>query len=295
MNTSEQYKRLALGTVQFGLPYGVSNQQGQVSEAEVQSILDLAKANGVLTLDTAIAYGESEKVLGKSTITEFEIVTKLPAIPNECQDIYGWVNMELEGSLARLNVSKVDSLLLHQPNQLLSNIGGQLYEALQKKKQEGLVKYIGVSIYSPDELDQLTEKFQLDLIQAPFNIIDNRLNEDDWFKKLALSGTRLHVRSIFMQGLLLMPTASRPKKFNRWASLWSLWDEWLEESELTPLQACLRYALSIPEIEKVVVGVDSSKQLKEILQAAKGDFPAPPSGLSSVDINLLNPSLWNQL
>ena len=292
---SVKTQKLALGTVQFGLPYGIANQKGQVAQFEVQEILDLARANGINTLDTAIAYGESERVLGAMALDGFDIITKLPSVPDNCTDISGWVERELEGSLSRLNVSKVDGLLLHSPSQLTSAIGQTLYETLLKKKNEGVVRSIGVSVYSPDELFLLIESFQFDLIQAPFNIIDSRLKEAGLFEKLASSGTQLHVRSVFMQGLLLMSAASRPEKFNHWSSLWSNWEQWLSETGLTPLQACLRYVLSISEIEKVVVGVDSLLQLKEILSALEGDCSIPPPTLNCSDPNLLNPSLWNNL
>lgn len=295
MNIPKQFDKLALGTVQFGLPYGVANQQGQVAASEAHAVLDLAHANGINTLDTAIAYGESEQVLGRMSLDGFDIVTKLPSVPYDCKDISGWVESELEGSLSRLNVSRVDALLLHNPSQLTSAIGQTLYKTLLEKKKEGVVKRIGISVYSPDELSLLVEDFQFDLIQAPFNIIDNRLKEAGLFEKLALSGTQLHVRSVFMQGLLLMSESSRPEKFNRWSSLWSTWEEWLKEVDLNPLEACLRYVLSIPEIEKVVIGVDSSAQLSEILKASEGSFPIPPSTLKCSDPNLLNPSLWSLL
>ena len=292
---SVKTQKLALGTVQFGLPYGVANQKGQVAQSEVQEILDLARANGINTLDTAIAYGESERVLGAMALDGFDIITKLPSVPDNCTDISEWVERELEGSLSRLNVSKVDGLLLHSPSQLTSAIGQTLYETLLKKKNEGVVRSIGVSVYSPDELSLLIESFQFDLIQAPFNIIDSRLKEAGLFEKLASSGTQLHVRSVFMQGLLLMSAASRPEKFKHWSSLWSNWEQWLSETNLTPLQACLRHVISIPEIEKVVVGVDSLVQLKEILTALEGDCPIPPPTLNCSDPHLLNPSLWNHL
>tara|TARA_R100000935_G_scaffold4427_1_gene10466 strand:+ start:13828 stop:14715 length:888 start_codon:yes stop_codon:yes gene_type:complete len=295
MNIPKRFDKLALGTVQFGLPYGVANQQGQVAASEVQTILNSARTNGIHTLDTAIAYGESECVLGGMSLDGFDIVTKLPSVPDECTDVAGWIERELEGSLSRLNVSRVDSLLLHNPGQLSGSMGQIIYKTLLEKKNEGVIKRVGVSVYSPDELLLLIESFQFDLIQAPFNIIDSRLKEAGLFEKLALSGTQLHVRSVFMQGLLLMSAASRPEKFNRWSSLWSTWDQWLKEVNLTPLQACLRYALSIPEIEKVVVGVDSAIQLSEILKASEGYCPITPPILNCSDPNLLNPSLWNSL
>ena len=295
MNIAKQFDKLALGTVQFGLPYGVANQQGQVAASEVQATLDLARTNGIHTLDTAIAYGESERVLGGMSLEDFDIVTKLPSVPDGCKDVVGWIESELEGSLTRLNVSRVNSLLLHSPDQLSSSIGQTIYKTLLEKKNEGIVKRIGISVYCPNELSLLIENFHFDLIQAPFNIIDNRLKEAGLFEKLALSGTQLHVRSVFMQGLLLMSAESRPEKFNRWSSLWTTWEQWLADVNLTPLQACLRYALSIPEIERVVVGVDSSVQLSEILKASEGDCPIPLPTLNCTDLNLLNPSLWSQL
>lgn len=295
MNISKSFEKLALGTVQFGLPYGVANQLGQVPETEVKAILDLASANGVHTLDTAIAYGESETVLGKMELDNFEIITKLPLMPEDCKDVLGWVEQELEASLLRLNVSSIKGLLLHRPEQLTSKFGNQLYQALQQQKQEGIVERVGISIYSPIELSELTDKFHFDLIQAPFNILDQRLSESGWLKQLQDRGTAIHVRSVFMQGLLLMSRKERPVKFSRWDKLWVKWEQWLEETGQTPLQACLRYALSIPEIEKVVVGVDSAKQLNEIIQASQGDSPTVPADLASSDNKLLNPSFWSQL
>lgn len=295
MSLVSQCNKLALGTVQFGLPYGIANKKGQVSTQEVKSILDLAQRNGVNNLDTAIAYGESETVLGAFSLSDFEIITKLPPLPDNCQNIQGWVDKELQDSFARLKVSSVSGLLLHCPDDLLSPSGTALYRALQTKKKEGFVKNIGVSIYSPDELELLTKYYQFDLIQAPFNMLDHRLDDGSWFKKLEQVGTRLHVRSIFMQGLLLMSSNDRPKKFDRWSSLWNLWDEWIKDMGITPLQACLCHALSVPEIEKIVIGVDSTNQFNQILQAAHGSIPVPPAELKSVDINLLNPSLWNNL
>lgn len=294
MNTLKNSK-LALGTVQFGQPYGIGNQNGQVAEAEVKSILELAHANGIHTLDTAIAYGESERILGKMHLNDFEIITKLPSVPDDCRDMLGWVERELEASLLRLNVSNINGLLLHRPEQLADKRGKQLYRILQQKKQEGIINRIGISIYSPDELNDLANKFHFDLIQAPFNIIDRRLQESGWLSKLALSGTQVHVRSVFMQGLLLMTNKTRPEKFNRWASLWSTWDEWFRVTDMTPLQACLRYTLSIPEIERVIVGVDSAIQLTEILDASTGYCPRIPMGLTCSDVKLLNPTFWSQL
>lgn len=287
--------RLALGTAQFGLPYGIANQEGQVTGQECKAMLQLAADGGINTLDTAIAYGESEQRLGEIGIQRWQTITKLPAISDDCSDTLLWVMEEVEGSLRRLNVNRLYGLLLHRPQQLLEKKSDHLYHALQRLKQDGLVKKIGVSIYEPAELDALCSRFEFDLVQAPFNILDRRLIDTGWLNRLAVNGTELHVRSVFLQGLLLMSSVDRLKEFSRWEKLWFDWDNWLNINRLTPLQACLRYALSFPQIGKVVIGADSHQQLKEILEAVEGTLPVIPDSLSTSDAYLINPANWARL
>lgn len=287
--------RLALGTAQFGLNYGISNQAGQVTHEEVIAILRLAKAIGITTLDTAMGYGESEQRLGEIGATDWKIITKLPTIPEDCTNIYQWVNNTVNGSLHRLKVNNLYGLLLHRPQQLLEKGGDQVYSALQGLKQDKIVKKIGVSIYDPSELDALSSHYKFDLVQAPFNAFDRRLIESGWMRKLSEQGVELHVRSIFLQGLLLMSKTSRPAKFDRWINLWNDWEDWLRVSKLSATEACVRYALSFPEISEVVVGVDSGQQLSEIIVASNGSMPELPSHISSDVIDLLNPACWQNI
>lgn len=284
--------RLALGTVQFGLNYGIANKAGRVTRNAAQNIIEHARINGMSTLDTAIGYGDSEQRLGEIGVQEWQIVTKLPAMPEGCGDISRWVAEAVEGSLRRLRVNGLYGLLLHRPQQLLEQGGDDLYRALQRLKQNGLVNKIGVSIYDPSELDALFNRYQLDLVQAPLNLVDRRLIDSGWMKRLKEQGTELHVRSAFLQGLLLMNPGERPRKFDRWATLWAAYEDWLGQNQLTPTQACLRYSLSFPEISKVVVGVDSVKQFEEILRAAEGKTPDVPDELRCTDIDLINPARW---
>lgn len=287
--------KLALGTVQFGLEYGIANRQGRVSLREAQDIVGRARAGGMDTLDTAIGYGDSEQRLGEIGVGDWRVVSKLPAVPQYCRDIAQWVASEVAGSLQRLGAGRLYGLLLHRPQQLLEQGGDELYRALQQMKQAGLVQKTGVSIYEPAELDALTSRFDLDLVQAPFNLLDRRLIESGWMERLAQRGTELHVRSVFLQGLLLMKPGERPAKFGRWSALWREYDAWLERTQLTPAQACLRYALSFPGIARVIVGVDSVAQLEEILRSAEGVMPPVPAGLHCTDADLVNPARWAAL
>lgn len=285
-------KRLALGTVQFGLPYGIANQAGQVSRDEANSILSHAWAMGIDTLDTAIAYGESEQLLGDIGVGQWQVISKLSAVQESCTDVAAWVQGSVLGSLERLRIPKLHGLLLHRPQRFLDAQGDALYRALVAIKDQGKVGKIGISIYDPRELDALCPHYHFDVVQAPFNIIDRRLATSGWLERLHQIGTEIHIRSVFLQGLLLMKAANRPATFNRWRPLWQHWHCWLDGQALTPLQACLGFALAQPQVARVVVGVDSLMQLKGILANVETPLMEPPATLVSEDMDLINPSRW---
>lgn len=287
--------KLALGTVQFGLNYGVANASGQIKQDEVGLILQCARAHGIDTLDTAVNYGDSEWCLGKCGITSWNVISKLPAYAAGTKNIEQWVHDEIHGSLERLQTSSLSGLLLHRPEQLHGEFGEELYRALIAKKEQGLIKKIGVSIYEPSELETLTRRFRVDIVQAPFNMLDRRLLASGWIKRLQSMNIELHVRSVFLQGLLLMSAANRPEKFERWQEIWRHWDQWIANSGLTALQACLRDALAQDGISRVIVGVDSLMQLEQILMAAQEPATEASETFGCDDIDLINPARWEKL
>jgi len=280
---------IALGTVQFGLPYGISNTEGQTTEENAKKILDYAKESGINTIDTAISYGDSEQRLGNIKVGHWNIITKLPEAPENCQDISYWVDNHVKNSLERLKVDYLSVLMLHRPKQLLGFNGRMLWNALQKLKNRGLIKKIGFSIYETEELDQLWVDFQADVIQAPYNIFDQQLKTSGWLKKLYDNSIEVHVRSIFLQGLLLINKKNLPEKFSNWKILWEKWEKWLKEENLTPLEACFGFVNSEPLINYIVVGVDSPQQLEQIINTSI-KVVAPPPFFSVTDKNLINPS-----
>lgn len=291
----QKKNKLALGAAQFGIDYGVSNTNGKVEIEEVKRIFSVARSANINTLDTAIDYGDSEKNIGQIGSHSWNIVTKLPPVPRECNDVTGWVREQLNGSLARLKAPQVYGLLLHRPSQLLEDIGPTLFGALKTVQSEGLVKKIGISIYRHTTLETILHQYAIDLVQAPLNIIDRSFVESGWVNRLSLAGVEVHVRSVFLQGLLLMPPSQRPAKFGPWAHIWAEWDRWLAESGLTPLQACLRYVCGLDSIDRVVVGVDSVSQLDEILSACNGVLDSLPAFKPLQDERLINPASWDQL
>ena len=286
--------RLALGTVQFGLSYGIANQQGKINSVSATEILEYAYTHGIDTLDTAIAYGDSEQCLGSVGVKSWKVVSKLPKMPEKTPDILNWVKQKVLGSLNRLRLPKLYGLLLHHPEQLLSIEGKYLYDALVLLKEEKLVDKIGISIYSFNELEFILSQFDFDLFQCPFNILDRNLIDSKWLYRLKDLGSEVHVRSVFLQGLLLMNTQNSPSRFNRWQPLWEHWDEWLKSTNISALDACLNYVSSYPEISKVVIGVDSLCQLREILNIRETNLQFPDC-LSCNDLDLIYPSNWKKL
>ena len=287
--------KIALGTVQFGLPYGIANKTGQVPGVEAKNMLRSASINGIDTLDTAMAYGNSESCLGEIGTQDFRVVTKLPALPDRCTDVCAWVGKHVAASKLRLGTAELYGLLLHKPEQLLGPHGSAIYQSLRQLKDDGHVQKIGVSIYSPSELEALIPQYRFDLVQAPYNLIDRRLFSSGWIHKLKDNGVEVHTRSAFLQGLLLMKQTEIPTKFARWNELWQRWHGWLAENDSSALQACLAFALSLAEIDRVIVGADSQSQLAQILFAASsyptGAFPA----LQCEDETLINPAHWPNL
>lgn len=287
--------KIAIGTAQFGFSYGIANKLGQVSRKDAKGILELALDSYVDTLDTAIAYGESESFLGELDVKKFKVVTKLPPIPLGINEAKNWIRSQVMNSMARLNVKNLYGLLLHRPAQLLSSLGPEIYSEMMRLKEEGIITKIGISIYTPDELSILVPLFKFDLVQTPFNLIDKRIYESGWLTRLSNEGIEIHSRSVFMQGLLLMPKISIPEQFSQWNHIWDHWSSWLDSHPGGALKNCLDYVLSFSEIEKVVVGVDSLIQLEQIFEAISKpnllDFPE----IGSTDINLINPAEWSKL
>ena len=284
---------MALGTAQFGLNYGIVNQRGQVCISEASSIIRTSRDLGINTLDTAIGYGDSEQLLGRIGVGNWRVVSKLPAIPNEFIDNpKPWIKEVIDGSLKRLNTPVLYALLLHRPEQLLGEKGALIFRELQRLKDDGLVVKIGVSVYSPEELESLCEKYDFDIVQVPFNIFDRRLIATDWLNRMVRLGIEIHVRSVFLQGLLLANVNSRPKKFLEWNSLWAVWDDWLVSSKQSPLETCLNYVLSFPQVSQVIFGVDSFQQFKEITSAVNRPIPALFPEIKTNDLRLLNPAHW---
>lgn len=287
---------LGLGTVQFGMNYGIANIQGQPSAEEIKGILRTASESGIHLLDTAAAYGEAEEAIGNSgEAGRFTIVTKtLPLrLCDTDREPLEAVREAFSESLRRLRAGCIDTILVHDANDLLGPYGQDIYGELGEYCRQGLVRRVGVSAYTGDEVDAVLDRFKLDVVQVPVNAFDQRLSQRGQLQRLSRLGVEIHVRSAFLQGLLLLKPEQLGAYFAPLRPKLAAWHRWLAKDGLTPTQGAFAYLRSL-NVDVVLVGVDSIQQL----EANVRDFSAPLprqmdfSEFAIDDESFVNPSRW---
>jgi len=286
--------KLGLGTVQWGLSYGVSNQSGRTSLAEVRRIMDAARQRGVNMLDTAALYGEAEATLGEAGVADFAVVTKSVKFDGQ---VAGKAQAEalhagFRRSLDRLRLDRVHGLLFHEANDVLAAGGEHLVEAMRQLKQQGLVAQIGVSVYDAAQIDRMLARFVPDVVQLPINVLDQRLLASGHLTVLKAEGVEIHARSAFLQGLLLMPQDVIPAYFRPIEPVLGLWQARLAQTGMSATQAALAFVRDLPEIDKVIVGVESLSQFKTIAQDMAGSHRFDATGLACDQEEFVNPARW---
>ena len=297
MDMMRPVERLVLGTVQFGLDYGISNAGGAVPSTEVSDILTLAHRSGIRMLDTAAAYGDSESVLGAlgDIATPFEIITKtVPIRTGEIDDTeLEVIDQGIRRSLIRLRRDRVAALLVHDARDLLGRGGERLWALLERHKAAGLASRIGVSVYDAEEIESVISRFPVELIQLPLSVFDQRLVEDGTLGRLAARGIAVHARSLFLQGLLLMRPEDVPDTLRFTTPFLLQWQNACAEAKVARLEAALGFALAQP-IEGLVIGVHSRGHLTECLAALKQPPALPWASLACREAAVIDPRQWRQ-
>ena len=290
--------KLGLGTAQFGLDYGVTNHSGKVSEQDVAAILQFARVHDVEIIDTAAAYGTSEEVLGRCFTNSdvFKIVTKTSSIKRAVITSHDAQSVceQFMRSLARLRQPKVYGLLVHNAQDLLALNSELLMAEMMKLKQAGFVEKIGVSVYSGAEIDEILSRHQIDLIQVPVNVFDQRLIASGHLKQLKDLRVEIHARSVFLQGLLLLKPAQLPAKFEKLRRPLEKYCGYVATYGLTQLEGALAFLKQLRMIDGLIVGVLSLANLAEICAALKaplGDH-LEFSNLALSDTAIVDPTTW---
>ena len=288
-------QHLCLGTVQFGLPYGVTNDIGKVPESEVISILNMAANSGIELLDTAQAYGTSEEIIGRCmpSSSKHRLISKLAA--NSPQETW---ERNLQESLKRLSTKSLDSFLLHSTDDLRGPSGKQLLGWLKGLQKRGLTNRIGVSIYSAKDLEGLPlDQFQL--VQLPISIYDQRLLKDGTISFLHSRGITVHARSIFLQGLMLQSSEDWPNFLsNEFKDHHTKLQRYLTDRNLTNIEAAFVFARSCRQVEAFLIGVLNKEQLKEIIKAWNKSLSLKTDGLEDWEWSRpkdIDPREWKQI
>jgi len=283
--------RIVLGGAQLGLPYGILNGGETLSREEVARILDTAVDHGIDSIDTAIAYGQSESIIGETSQNRFNIISKLPPLPVDISNVSEWVHSQVQGSLSRLKCTSLDALLLHRPQDLTGAQGVELYAAIESLMAEKMIDRFGVSIYSPDDLEGIIGTFDIHVVQAPLNVFDRRiLGVTD---QLSALNIEVHVRSIFLQGVLIASPQDRPQRFEPWSEHFALFDEWVRSSGVSAMACCMGFALQQSGIAKLVIGTTSAESLDEIMNSIPNSVLEVPTHLQSSVEQLIDPRIWN--
>ena len=294
--------KLCLGTVQFGMDYGIQGAK-KASHNEIDRILDYATGHGIAHLDCAAAYGEANNVVGRYIRNSkygrewFRIISKIPAGAFDKSDSADWSEIALQNArqeLETIGVDKFEAYLFHNAS-LLYKEGA--VSALYQVKTEGLSNKIGVSVYSPDEAIKALSYKEIEVIQAPYNVFDHRLDKCDFFKKAGEKGVEIYARSTLLQGLIMMHPNELPKKMRFAGRYISGFRELCKKAGFSPLEAAISYVMQRPGVNYIVFGVDNIDQLRDYISIA--EHTMPPEFFSElnrefegVDEKLVNPTLW---
>lgn len=284
--------KIALGTANFGQKYGLAGKIIK-SDKKIKKIIQFANNSKIKLIDTSNNYGSSETLLGNNNLKNFKIITKLKISNDEkkSNDLENIVFNKVEESLFKLNIKKLYAILLHESDDLKSNKRHKLIKVLKKLKKRNLVSKIGISIYNPKELNFIWPFWKPDIVQCPFNILDRRIYESGWLKKLKKNKTEIHVRSIFLQGLLLQNEKSMPRKFKKWKNIFKKWDNYCKKENISKIQGCINFIKSFKKISFVIIGFEDIKQVKNIISYFENDRKSYTT-IACNDIRLIDPRLW---
>ncbi|MBI1307986.1 MAG: aldo/keto reductase [Bacteroidetes bacterium] len=284
--------KIVLGTVQFGLDYGVNNRIGKPTEHDVKSILDFAHEQGITTIDTATAYGDSEIVLGnyfKKDGYSFEVISKLDSTSSST------LTDSLQTSLDRLQIKNLYAYLYHSFESMERRYGEDQSE-INEVVSGGFVQKIGVSVYTNEELEKSLNYSEIKIIQVPFNLLDNHIQRGKYFKRAHELGIEIHTRSAFLQGLFFKPIEEIPESLSALKPALKHIREITKRYNTNLETIALWYVCKQELIDKVLIGVDSLTQLQKNIRSLHvilpNDVMLEIEGIIIDNPALLYPSNW---
>ena len=284
--------KLILGTVQFGLKYGINNSVGKPKKENVFQILSYAYERGIRYLDTAELYGNAHELIGEfhklHPTKKFNIITKFP------HNFEDTLDNKIKSYLNQLNINYLEAILFHSFDSYI-NHKSQLTNLVKLKRKS--VKYIGVSVYTNEQMNEVIDDINIDIIQVPFNLFDNLNLRGELIRNAKSKNKIIHTRSAYLQGLFFMKKDNpNPIRLKLEKAMDFITDISLK-SKIPIGSIALNYCLLQPNIDGVLIGVDSLEQLKENINFAEINIPKQYlDEINTIiinDIDLLNPSMWN--
>ncbi len=282
---------MILGTAQFGNKYGVTNKK-QISSTDLDKIFNYLFKNNLKKIDTAIGYGNAEKIIGKYNLNNyFNISTKI-FIPKNV-NFSLWIEEEINKSLKRTKSKQYENLFIHNPNiffQKIQNLD-KILNSLEILKKRKIIKNIGFSVYSPREIKKLIKIYKPDLIQAPLNIFDQRFIENNFIKLLNKKNIKIQYRSIFLQGVIFMQKKEFKKKFPKFISLFDQYLDYIDTNKISPLENSINFIKS-KNLKSFIIGVNSYNHFHEVHNQIKKKSNKVFFEKSVSYKKLINPNLW---
>lgn len=277
-------KRFVVGSANFTQKYGADTTQ--ISKYEIKKILNLAKRNNILRIDSAEAYLNNDQIFKKLN-KKFKFYTKI--IPDQNWTSLEFCQKKLKNHLDYFQSNKIEIIFFHDLKILFDKNGKKIFKNLEDLKKKFFFK-IGLSIYDTSCLNYMTSNYHIDVIQCPYNILDRRILNTGWFDKLKKLEIEVHARSIFLQGLLVNRNVYKKKYFRKWKNQISQWFSLLENNKVSPIDYCLSDILNY-DFDKVVIGINNFNNLREIINFKKVNLNKI-FDLKINDIKLIDPRKW---
>lgn len=283
---------LALGSANFGLKYGISSNK-KINEKEIKKIIIYAKKNKIRFIDTSQAYKNAEKILGRNNLNNFQVITKFKFYEKKIHNIEAKISQKLKSSFNNLKIKKLDTILFHNYKDCLRPESTEIFNYLLKLKKIKKIKKIGVSINSPKEFFKIEDKFDFDIVQAPLNVFDRRLIESGLKKKLDKKKIPVIIRSIYLQGLLLLSRNKKPDFFSN-NKLWQKWHNWIEKNQISKMETSINFVSKyLKKSDIILTGVEDTSQLRELLKLNIYKNFSIPDNISSKNKKIIEPSYWD--
>lgn len=259
---NDKISKLSLGTVQFGLEYGIANSDGQPTQEKVNEIIQYVYENNINCFDTAQAYGNSEEVLGEAINSKKElfIISKLKSELFK-DDLVS----NIDKSLLNLKVDSLYGLLLHG-SELLYNWREEYSSFVDSLIIDMKIKYFGVSIYDSEDFELAINNPKIQFIQIPFNIFDQRAITNKWFEKAKKNNKLIFIRSVFLQGLLVMDINKIPSNLIGCKKYLKIFESYCEYLHMTKTELALSFVDSVAKDSIILFGCDNIKQAKENIE-----------------------------